>query len=117
MILVSFSIEFAQTQSDKNQDSVNRYKESDKRQTGFYLVAAEADSVATLPTANSKQWVVRYDYKFLRNTERGKPLFLLLPKTTDVPLILAKTPELYEKGENGFPELRLELTPETARKL
>jgi preprotein translocase subunit SecD len=104
MILVSFSIGFAQTQSEHPR-------------TGFYLIAAEADSVAVLPAPGTGQQVIHYDYKYLRDTERGKPRFLLLSKTADVPLVLAGKPELQMKGENGFPELRLELTPEAARKL
>jgi preprotein translocase subunit SecD len=49
-----------------------RAEDGKKRQAGFYLVAAEAESAAGLPAAS---------------------------------------------GENGFPELRLELTPEAASKL
>jgi hypothetical protein len=96
------------------QQMVNEY---DKRQAGFYLVAAEADSAAVLPDASPGQRIVRYDYRFLRDTERGVPRYLLLSMTADVPLILASTPELKEKGDNGFPELRLELTPDAAGKL
>jgi preprotein translocase subunit SecD len=94
-----------------------RAEDTEKRHAGFYLVAAEAESAAALPAAGGEQRVVRYDYKYLRDTERAQPLYLLLPKTADVPLLLAKAPELQEKGENGFPELRLELTPEAASKL
>jgi preprotein translocase subunit SecD len=112
MFLVSFSI--AQTQSDMNQDAANGYKEADKRQAGFYLVAAEEESAAALPAASTEQRVVRYDCNFLRDAERGEPRYLLLPKTADVPLMLARAPELQKKGENGFPELRLELTPEAS---
>jgi preprotein translocase subunit SecD len=104
MILVSFSIGFAQTQSDNPR-------------TGFYLIAAQADSAAALPAPGAGQQVIHYDYKYLRDTERGKSRYLLLSKIADVPLILAGQPELQLKGENGFPELRLELTPEAANKL
>ena len=89
----------------------------EKGHAGFYLVAAEAASVAGLPAPASEQQVVRYDYKFLRDAGRVEARYLLLPKRADVPLVLAKAPELEEKGENGFPELRLELTPEAARSL
>jgi preprotein translocase subunit SecD len=116
IILFSFS-ENAQTQSDMKQDTLKEYKGMDKRQTGFYLVAAEADSASLLPAAGAEQQVVLYDYKFLRKSERGKIRYFLLPKVADVPLTLATTPELQEKGENGFPELRLELTNEAANKL
>jgi preprotein translocase subunit SecD len=88
-----------------------------KRQAGFYLVAAQAETPKALPAASDEQRVVRYDYKYLLEAERAQPLYLLLPKTADVPLVLAKAPQLQEKGENGFPELRLELTPEAAGKL
>ena len=115
MIFISFSIEIAQT--DMNQNISNKHKEVDKHRAGFYLIKAEAESIAALPSANAEQQIVCYDYKFLRDTERSKPKYLLLAKIADVPLILAKTPELQEKGENGFPELRLELTPEAASKL
>jgi hypothetical protein len=91
--------------------------DAEKRQAGFYLVAAEAESTAALPAASVEQRVVRYDYKHLRESERGQPLYLLVPKTADVPLVLAKVPELRKDGENGFPELRLELTPEAASSL
>ena len=117
IILGSFSIRIAQIHSDVNQDTTKSVKVADHRQVGFYLVAAEADSAAELPAPSTAQRLVRYDYKFLRDTERGKPLYLLLPKNADVSLMLSKTPELKEKGENGFPELRLELTPEAANKL
>jgi preprotein translocase subunit SecD len=90
---------------------------SEKRQTGFYLIAAEAATPDALPAPSNKQQVVRYDYKFLRNTDSTQPRYLLLPRKPDVLLILAKAPELNQKGENGFPEIRLELTPEAARDL
>jgi preprotein translocase subunit SecD len=94
-----------------------RAGDAGRQQAGFALVAAEAASEAALPAAKAQQRVVRYDYKRLREVERGEPLFLLLPKVPDVPLVLAKAPELKEKGDNGFPELRLELTPEAASRL
>jgi len=117
MIPVSISIGMAQTPSKKNQDDLFRNKSTNKHQVGFYLVIAEADSASALPIARTDQQIIRYDYKFLRNTEHEKPLYFLLSKIADVPLILNKIPELQEKGENGFPELRLELTPESARNL
>jgi preprotein translocase subunit SecD len=86
-------------------------------QAGFYLIAAEADSAAGLPVATANQRIVRYDYQHLREAERGKPVYLLLPKAADVPVMLAKAPELQMKGENGFPELRLELTVQAAKQL
>lgn len=104
VVLISFCIGCAQTQPGNPR-------------TGFYLIAAEADSAALLPAPGAGQQVVHYDYKYLRDTERGKSRYLLLSKTADVPLVLAGKPELQMKGENGFPELRLELTPEAAGKL
>jgi preprotein translocase subunit SecD len=86
-------------------------------QAGFYLIAAEAEAAGGLPVANANQRIVRYDYQHLREAERGKPVYLLLPKVADVPLMLAKVPDLQMKGENGFPELRLELTVEAAKQL
>jgi preprotein translocase subunit SecD len=94
-----------------------RAANGEKREAGFYLVTAEAESAAALPAASSEQQVVRYDYKYLRENERARPLYLLMPKAADVPLVLAKGPKLQEKGENGFPELLLELTPAAAQKL
>jgi preprotein translocase subunit SecD len=94
-----------------------RAEGGEHRHAGFYLVAAEAESAAALPAAGGEQRIVRYDYKYLRDAERGRPLYLLLPKSADVPLVLARAPELQERGANGFPELRLELTPEAASKL
>ncbi len=91
--------------------------EVEKREAGFYLIAAEAQTAAALPVARSDQQVVRYDYRFLRESERSEPLYLLMPKKADVPLVLAKAPRLEEKGENGFPELWLELTPAAAGNL
>ena len=117
MFLASLTIGIAQSQSDIDQDASKRYREADRRQAGFYLVVAEAESAAALPAASVEQQVVRYDYKYLRENERGDPRYLLLPKTADVPLMLARTPELQKKGGNGFPELRLELTPEASSKL
>jgi preprotein translocase subunit SecD len=117
IILASFTLGIAQNHSDVNQDTSKSNKVVDNRQVGFYLVAAEADSAINLPAPSPEQRLVRYDYKFLSDTERGEPLYLLLPKKADVLLILSKTPELKEKGENGFPELRLELTPEAANNL
>ena len=87
------------------------------RQAGFYLIAAEAENAAGLPVANGNRRIVRYDYQRLREGERGQPVYLLLPKAADVPLVLSRTPELLMKGENGFPELRLELTAEAAKRL
>ena len=81
------------------------------------MIAAEAESAAELPHAKTEQRIVRYDYRHLREAERGQPLYLLLPKVADVPLVLAKAPELQVKGENGFPELRLELTADAAKRL
>ena len=117
MIVVSISIGMAQTPSEKNKDTLYRHQSTNKRQVGFYLAIAEADSAVALPIASSDQQIIRYDYKFIRNTEHEKPRYFLLSKNADVPLILNKTPELQEKGENGFPELRLELTSEAARNL
>ena len=97
--------------------SIAHGADAEKRQAGFYLVAAEADTADGLPSPNAEQQVVRYDYKFLLESERGEPRYLLLPKKADVPLVLAKAPKLEEKGENGFPELWLELSPEAARNL
>jgi preprotein translocase subunit SecD len=94
-----------------------RAADAEKRQAGFYLVAAEAESAAALPAASGEQRIVRYDYRHLRESERGQPLYLLLAKSADVPLVLARAPELRNDGENGFPELRLELTPESASRL
>ncbi len=91
--------------------------EGTARQAGFYLIAAEAQTEAGLPAPKANQRIVRYDYQRLRAAERGKPVYLLLPKAADVPLILAKVPELQMKGDNGFPELRLELTVDAAKQL
>ena len=87
----------------------------EKGGTGFFLIVAQGPSVAGLPKPTESQHVVAYDSKFLREAE--PTLYLLLPKTPDVPLILAKAPDLQEKGESGFPELHVELTPEAARQL
>jgi preprotein translocase subunit SecD len=84
-----------------------------EHRAGFYLIAAEAPSAGALPTPGSEQQVVRYDQKFLRESERGAPTYLLLPKKPDVALILAAAPTI-AKGPNGFAELRLELTKEAA---
>ncbi len=94
-----------------------KFDGTDMRKTGFYLVLAEGARAAALPPASVGQQIVHYDSKYLREIERGEPRYLLLSKTADVPLILARTPELQIKGENGFPELRLELTPEASSKL
>jgi preprotein translocase subunit SecD len=88
-----------------------------KQDTGFYLIAAEAAVRANLPAPDSAQQVVRYDYRFLRDTVSTQPRYLILPKKADVPLVLAKEPELNPRGENGNPEIRLELTPEAAKRL
>ncbi len=112
LVSIALSLLFVQSVQSQPTD-----RHIDKYQTGFYLVAAEADSLTALPTANANQRVVCYDYRFLQTSERGKPLFLLLSKTVDVPLILAKEPELQKKGGHGFPELHLELNPESADKL
>jgi preprotein translocase subunit SecD len=117
MILVSISIGIAQSPSEKNRGALSKHNNTDKRQVGFYLVVAEEDSASALPAARADQQIVRYDYKFLRSTGHDKPRYFLLSKIADVPLILNKTPELQEKGENGFPELRLELTAEAASNL
>ena len=87
----------------------------EQRQTGLFLVVAEASSAASLPTPTDEQRIVPYDSRFLREVEPTR--YLLLAKKADVPLILAKTPDLLEKGAHGFPELHVELTPEAARSL
>lgn len=107
----------AQIPSEKNQDTLYKHKSANKRQVGFYLVLAEAESATVLPTPRTDEQIIRYDYKFLRNTENEKPRYFLISKDANVLLILNKTPELQEKGENGFPELRLELTSEAASNL
>ncbi len=88
-----------------------------ERRAGFYLVLAEAESAAALPSATAEQRVVLYDYSLVQEADREPPRYLLLSKTADVPLVLAKAPELQEKGANGHPELRLELTKDAAAKL
>jgi len=97
--------------------SISGAADVEKREAGFYLIAADADTATGLPPASPQQQVVRYDYRFLRETERFEPRYLLIPKKPDVPLVLAKAPKLEEKGENGLPELCLELTPEAASNL
>jgi preprotein translocase subunit SecD len=91
--------------------------DGEKRQAGFYLVAAEAPNATALPAPTNEQQVVRYDQKFLRDPEPAQARYLLLPKKADVILMLAKAPALEAKGANGFPELRLELTAEAAGSL
>ncbi len=88
-----------------------------ERRAGFYLVLAEAESAAALPAATAEQRVVLYDYSLVQEADRERPRYLLLSKTADVPLVLAKAPELQQKGENGHPELRLELTRDAATRL
>jgi preprotein translocase subunit SecD len=117
MLLVINAIGFSQTESVLKQDSSKQNRKVGRQQAGFYLIIAEAEKASSLPAATDKQQIVRYDYKFLRDSERGEPRYLLLSKSADVPLILARAPELQSKGENGFPELRLELTPESANML
>ncbi len=88
-----------------------------ERRAGFYLVLGEAESAAALPAATAEQRVVLYDYSLVQEADRERPRYLLLSKTADVPLVLAKAPELRQKGENGHPELRLELTRDAATRL
>lgn len=89
--------------------------EPSQHQAGFYIIAAEAPSVAALPAPTTDQQVVRYDQKFLRDPD-AQPRYLLMPKRPDVTLMLAKPPEL-GKSANGFAELQLELTAEAAGNL
>lgn len=117
IFLVSTSFGIAQTPSEKNQDTSYVNKTIDKHHNGFYLVLAEADTADSLPAPKTDQQIVRYDYKYLRNTDHEKPRYFLLSKTSDAALLLNKTPELHEKGENGFPELHLELTSKAAGNL
>jgi preprotein translocase subunit SecD len=117
IIVIFLLIGESQAQPGINQSVCNKNVTVEKHQTGFCIIAAEADSVTLLPAARDDQRVVRYDYKYLLESERGKPLYILLPKTVDVSLVLAGTPELIDKGKNGFPELLFELTPEASIKL
>ncbi len=117
VILVLFFKVITSAQSDGKQDTSQSLNQFDSCKVGFCLIVAEADSATTLPVVGFGQRVVRYDYRYLRDSERSNPRYLLLPETVDVPLVLSKTPKLQEKGENGFPELQLELTPEAAQKL
>lgn len=87
-----------------------------EHQAGFYLIAAEAPSADALPAPSSEQQIARYDQKFLRESERGAPTYLLLPKRPDVALKLANPPVI-DKSPNGFAELHLELTKEAAADL
>jgi preprotein translocase subunit SecD len=117
LIIILFFIGASQAQTDINNSLCNRNEVAEKHQTGFCLIAAEADSMSMLPAARDDQQIVRYDYKYLLESERGKPRYLLLPKIIDVPLMLAGSPELIDKGQNGFPELLFKLTPEMSIKL
>jgi preprotein translocase subunit SecD len=85
-------------------------------QTGLYLVLAEALAAEHLAPPSKDQQVVRFDYEFLREDEREPPKYLLLANRPDVPLALAKPPEK-KKGNEGRPELFLELTKEAAADL
>jgi preprotein translocase subunit SecD len=87
-----------------------------KRQTGFYLVHAEAPAPEALPAPTGDQWVARYDYKFLREEEREPPKYLLLGNQPDVPLLLANPPKK-AKGAGGRTELLIELTGDGASSL
>jgi hypothetical protein len=113
-IIIVFLTGASWAQSDIKQSVCDKKEAAEEKQTGFSIIAAEADSVTMLPAPRDDQQVVRYDYKYLLESERGKPQYLLLPKTVDVPLILAGAPELIDKGKNGFPELLFELTPEAS---
>ena len=117
VIILALSAGTAQSPSAKEQGDPGARQTADKRHVGFYSVMAEAESVKALPPATIDQQVIRYDYGFLRTTERDKPRYFLLSRFPDVELMLSKTPELQEEGENGFPELHLELTSESARNL
>jgi hypothetical protein len=117
MIIIFVILGACQVQPDRNKSDCDKNEVSQKHQTGFSIVAAEADSISLLPAARDDQQIVRYDYKYLLKSERGKPRYLLLPITVDVPLLLTGTPELIDKGQNGFPELLFELTPEKSKKL
>jgi preprotein translocase subunit SecD len=87
-----------------------------EHRAGFYLIAAEAPSADALPAPSGEQQIARYDQKFLRESEREAPTYLLLPRRPDVALKLV-TPPAITKGPNGFAELRLELTKEAAADL
>jgi len=85
--------------------------------TGFYLVAAMAPSADALPAPAREQQIARHDSKYLRDSEGTPVSYLLLSRRPDVVLTLANAPVLLEKGSNGFPELRLELSKEAAADL
>ncbi len=88
-----------------------------RRNAGFHLILAEASTREELPPPTPDQQAVVCDQKHLRASERSEVRYLLLRKNADVPLALAKNPTLRNRGENGFPELWLELTPDAARAL
>jgi hypothetical protein len=94
-----------------------RFGKTERRQTGFFLVMADEDSARALPAISSGLQMVRYDSRFLRDSERGKPRYLLMSSMADVPLVLVRAPELHIKGSNGFPELQLELAGEASASL
>jgi hypothetical protein len=116
-ILLFLSVIASSNPSCTGNSTNNSIIASSSRSTGFYLIAAEADSASSLPKASDDQQIVYYDYKYLLENERGKPRFLLISKLPDVPLMLSGTPELIEKSQNGFPELLFQLTPEASIKL
>jgi len=88
-------------------------RQPEKHQAGFYLVAAEASSPDALPAPTREQQIARYDQKYLRDSERTPPEYLVLSRRPDVTLKLAKPPAI-GKGSNGFAELSLELTKAAA---
>lgn len=87
--------------------------QAEKHQAGFYLVTAAASSADALPVPTGEQRMARYDQKYLRDSEREPPRYLLISKRPDVALKLAKAPAI-GTGSNGFAELSLELTKEAA---
>ena len=84
---------------------------------GIYLVTREAASEAELkPVDEDSEKMLVNDYSFFEDSERQKPVYLVIKKSPFVPILLKNKPEL-AKDKEGKPKLLIALKDSQVKNL
>jgi hypothetical protein len=82
-----------------------------KPMNGLYLVLDQSIDIADLREAGREEIVLVNDYKFLEEKPEDPPVYMILRREPDVPLVLASSP-VSGKDKDGKPLLNLSLAEE-----
>jgi hypothetical protein len=83
---------------------------------GLYLVLQQSVDMGALRDADREEIILVNDYHFLENKPDDPPIFMILPRNPDVPLLL-REPPVAGRDDNDKPMLNLALADEQAEAL